>query len=92
MRVRDRREEMNSESKVPAVYLVETNSREGKPQLVPETVMTIGPGFFKYFLKQARFLPVILIVLPFCTCNASQTIRVFNKLPFAGISCFAFKS
>lgn len=46
---------MNSESKVPTVYPVETNSREGKLQLVLETVMTIGPGFFQIFLEQARF-------------------------------------
>lgn len=51
MGVRDRREEMNLESKVPTVYPVETNSREGKPQLVLETVMTIEPGFFQIYLK-----------------------------------------
>lgn len=82
---------MNSELKVPTVYPVETNSREGKTQLGLETVMTIGPGFFQIFLKQARFLPIML-VLPFCTCNASQTTTVFNKRLSAGVSCFAFKS
>lgn len=51
MGVRDRREEMNLESKVPTVYPVETNSREGKPRLVLETVMTIGPSFFQIFLR-----------------------------------------
>lgn len=65
MGVRDRREEMNSESKVPALYPVETNSRGGKPELVLETVMTIGTGFFQIFLKQAKFLQMILLVLLF---------------------------
>lgn len=92
MGARDRREEMNSESKVPTLYLVETNSRGGKPELVLKTVMTIGTGFFQIFLKQDKFLPTILLVLLFCPCNPSQTITVFNKLPFAGVSCFAFKS
>lgn len=55
MEVRDRREEMNSESKVPTLYPVETNSRGGKPELVLETVMTIGTGFFKYFLNRLSF-------------------------------------
>lgn len=55
MGVMDKREEINSESKVPTVYPVETNSREGKLQLVLETVMSIGPGFFQIFLKQASF-------------------------------------
>lgn len=55
MRVRDRKEKMNSDSKVPTVYPVGTNSREKKPQLVLETVMTIGPGFFKYFLSRLGF-------------------------------------
>lgn len=55
MGVRDRREEMNSESKVPTVYPVETNSREGKLQLVLETVMIIRPGYFQILLEQARF-------------------------------------
>lgn len=35
--MRGRREKINSESEVPTVYPVETNSREEKPQLVLES-------------------------------------------------------